>query len=40
MAYEMHYVSPAVYRLNIHLPGMQNVTWNEDSAETMNEITE
>jgi hypothetical protein len=40
MAYEMHYVSPAVYRLDIHLPGMQNVTWNEDSAETMNEIAE
>ena len=38
MAYEMHKVTPNVYRLNVHLPGMQNVTWNEDFAETMNEI--
>ncbi len=40
MAYEMHFISPTVYRLDIHLPGMQNVTWNEDAAETMNEIIE
>jgi len=40
MAYEMHKVTPNVYRLDIHLPGRQNVTWNEDSAETMNEIVE
>ncbi len=40
MAYEMHYIFPAVYRLDVHLPGMQNVTWNEDAAETMNDIVE
>ena len=40
MAYEMHFISPTVYRLDIHLPGMQNVTWNEDAAETLNEIIE
>ena len=40
MAYEMHFISPTVYCLDIHLPGMQNVTWNEDAAETLNEIIE
>ena len=40
MAYEMHYITPSVYRLQVHLPGMQNVTWNEDTAETLNEIVE
>ena len=36
----MHYITPSVYRLQVHLPGMQNVTWNEDTAETLNEIVE
>ena len=40
MTYEMHCISPSVYRLQVHLPGMQNVTWNEDAAETLNEIVE
>jgi len=40
MAYEMHFTFPTVYRLEVHLPGKQNVTWNEDSADTMNEIVE
>jgi len=31
---------PPVYRLEVYLPGKQNVTWNEDSADTMNEIIE
>ena len=40
IAYEMHYISPAVYYLDIHLLGMQNVTWNEDATETINKIAE
>ncbi len=40
MAYEMHFISPTVYRLDIHPSGMQNVTWNEDAAETINDIIE
>ena len=40
MAYEMHYTYSTVYRLEIHLPGRQNITWNKDSADTMNEIVE
>src|SRR5438309_11218936 len=40
MAYEMHFIFPTIYRLDIHLPEMQNVTWNENAAETMNDIIE
>ena len=36
----MHYTFPTVYPLQVHLPGKQNVTWNEDSADTMNDIIE
>jgi len=39
-AYEMHSTDPHIYPLEVHLPGKQNVTWNEDSADTMNEIVE
>jgi hypothetical protein len=40
MAFEMHHIDPSIYRLQVHLPGMQNVTWNEDAAETLNQIVE
>ena len=40
MVYEMHYNFPTVYCLEVHLSGKQNVTWNENSADTMNEIVE
>jgi len=35
MAFEMHYITPSVHRLQVHLPGMQNVTWNENATETL-----
>jgi hypothetical protein len=40
MAYKMHKVTPNVYHLDVHQPGRQNITWNEDSVERMNEIVE
>ena len=40
MAFERHAISPNVVRLQIHLPGQQSVTWNEDGVNPLEEILE
>ena len=40
MAYRMHAIDSNVIHLQVHLPGQQMVTWNEDGINPVEEIVE